>query len=215
MNIIILGPQGSGKGTQARLLIDELKLYYFETGGFLRDLAQKDREIDEMINKKGDLLPDEKMFSLVRANLEENTPTGEGILFDGYPRSIKQYDLLETWLKEKKSKIDYAFLLKINKDESLRRLSARRICSVCGKLYNLITEPPTGERCLCGGKLMHREDDKPEAIKRRLNLYEEETKPLVDVYQKEGILREVNGERPVEIIHADIMRILGRKKWTP
>jgi len=100
MNIIILGPQGSGKGTQAKLLVDKLGLYNFESGDFLREVAKSNSMIDRLINQKGVLLPDGVVFSLVSEFLEQKIPTRDNILFDGYPRSIKQYDLLKDWLSE-------------------------------------------------------------------------------------------------------------------
>jgi adenylate kinase len=205
MNIIILGPQGSGKGTQAKLLADKFNLFYFESGRFLRNLAKKDKRIRERINK-GKLLDDEEMFFLLSSYLEKKDKKVKNIILDGYPRSIKQYKLLKSWLKKKGSKIDHAIALEVSKKESIRRLSARRVDKKTGKIYNLITNPPgpgVDKR-----NLIQREDDKPEVIKRRLDQYEKITLPLLKLLEKEGILIRVNGERPIKVIFEDILSCL-------
>lgn len=208
MNLIILGPQGSGKGTQAKLIAKKLNLFYFESGDFLRDLAKTDSRINEIINKKGVLLPDQEIFSYVSKYLEKNDPDFKNFILDGYPRSVKQYQYLKDWLQEKGSVIDKAILLNISEKESLKRLSARRICEDCGNLYNLITNPPPKGVCECGGKLIQREDDQPDAIKKRLAEYQKQTMPVIDQFRKEGIMLEIDGERPIETIFQDILKQL-------
>jgi len=210
MNILLLGPQGSGKGTQAELVLRNFHFYYLEAGDLLREAAKTDSQIDEMINKKGELAPDEIIFSLVTGKLEKDKPDRDGILFDGYPRSVAQYQLLKDWLAQGGKKVDLAILIKIGHEESIRRLSARRICKKCEKIWNLITPPtpPTETTCDCGGELYQREDDKPEAIKERLLLYEKVTGPLLEMLEGEGKLIEVGGERPIDRIYEEIDRII-------
>ena len=208
MNIIILGPQASGKGTQARLLSGNLGFFYFESGDFWREKAKSDPRIDEIINKKGELLPDEETFSLVRDFLKKKAPPSDNLLLDGYPRSLKQYELLKNWLSQEGKKIDLAILLKISDEEAVRRLSARVVCEKCGTVYNLITNPPPDGKCKCGGNLVQRPDDQPEAIKRRLEAYHRVTAPLTNVLKKEGILVEVDGERPITVISTDLLKIV-------
>lgn len=208
MNIIILGPQASGKGTQARLLSGKLGLFYFESGSFLREKAKSNPRIDEIINKRGQLLPDEETFNLVRDFLKEKVPTLNNFILDGYPRSLKQYQLLADWLYKEGKKIDLAILLTISDKEAVRRLSARVVCERCGTVYNLITNPPPDGKCKCGGNLVQRPDDKPEAIEKRLQAYHEVTVPLTNVLKKEGILVEVDGERPIKVISTDLLKIV-------
>jgi adenylate kinase len=211
MNIIFLGPQGAGKGTQARLLAEKLNLFYLESGSFLRKVASRDPRVDKIINKKGRLLPDSETFNLIKDYLEEERPDWQGVVFDGYPRSIPQYELLKAWLGEKGAKIDMAILIYISDEESVRRLSARRICEACGEVYNLITNFPPKDGCKCGGKLVQRPDDRPEAIVERLKEYKKTTEPLIEVFEKEGILTKVDGERPIETISEEILGIVTRR----
>ena len=211
MNIIILGPQGSGKGTQAKLLVDKLGLYNFESGDFLREVAKSNSMIDRLINQKGVLLPDGVVFSLVSEFLEQKIPTRDNILFDGYPRSIKQYDLLKDWLSESGTKINFSIFIDIREKESISRLSARRICIKCGNVYNLITNPPPSRGCECGGELIQRSDDSESAIAERLKEYKKTTHPLIELLKKEKILIKVDGEKPIDKIFADIMAKIENK----
>jgi adenylate kinase len=208
MKIIIFGPQGSGKGTQAKLVSEKFNLFYFQSGEFLREKAKSDPRVDEIINQRGEMIPDEEMFLLLKNYLTEKLPSLDNFIMDGYPRSLKQYELLSAWLKEKGGKVDIAILLVISDEESVRRLSARVVCEKCGTIYNLITNPPPGEKCVCGGNLVQRPDDTPEAIKKRLADYHTITSPLIEVLKKEGILVEVDGERPIEVIFEDIVEIV-------
>lgn len=206
MNLILLGSQGSGKGTQAELLVKKYGLNYVEMGKILRSMPEVKESID-----KGELVPDEFVRLIAWDHINKQDKE-RGFLFDGYPRSLEQYGYLEDMLRKFGKKIDWVVYLYISPEESIRRLSARRTCEKCGEIYNLITNlPKNPEVCdKCGGKLMQREDDQPEAIKRRLELFNERTKPILEKARQENILMEVDGERPIEQIHDDVVSRL----WT-
>jgi len=202
MNIILLGPQGSGKGTQARLLVGKFGFFYFESGGFLRELSSKNEKVKAMLDK-GAFVPDEEMVSYVTAFLDEKG-LNDDILFDGFPRSITQYDFLKSWLKEKNVSLNLALILEISEDETVRRLSARRSDPKTGKIYNLVTDPPPAD--IDRNLLVQRDDDKPEAIKKRLGWYKEQVLPLIAQLKNEIRVVEVDGERPIDEIQNNLLK---------
>lgn len=208
MIIAILGPQGSGKGTQAQMLAERLNLYYFDMGNFLRDIAKNDSKIDEFVNKRGALVPEDVSSPLAFAFLDKEKLEHDNILLDGFPRSMTQLRYVDEWLSKSDKKIDNAVFIDVSEEVSIKRLSARRICDKCGTIYNLITNPPPATGCPCGGKLYQREDDRPEAIKERLSWYKGLSEPLINEYEKRGILIKVDGERPIKTIFEDIMKKL-------
>ncbi|QQS38951.1 nucleoside monophosphate kinase [Candidatus Woesebacteria bacterium] len=205
MNILILGPQGSGKGTQARRVASAFEMFYFDMGKYLRKLAEEDPEIDKIVNERGAFLPENISIPLALNYLSQKAKNRDGIFFDGFPRTIGQLNALDVWLAEKNKKLDKVIFLKVSEDESIRRLSARRICKSCGRIYNLVTNPPLENNCACGGELDQREDDTPEAIRERLAWSNTLNKEILDEFKKRQILSEVDGERPIKQITIEIM----------
>jgi len=172
------------------------------------NLAKTNAAIDERINKRGELLPDDEMFSLLTTHLEKENPSRENLLLEGYPRSIKQYEMLKEWLAEKSVEIDSVIFLEISEKEILKRTSSRRVDKESGKIYNLVTNPPGSEIDI--NNLYQRPDDKPEAIKKRLGWFKESVLPLIEVFEKEGVLEKIDGERPIKVITEDILTKLER-----
>ncbi|MFC1727546.1 adenylate kinase family protein [Patescibacteria group bacterium] len=215
MNILVMGPQGSGKGTQAKRLARKLDLAYFEAGDILREKAKEKtklgKKIFRTIHQKGELVSDQIMEGIIKEWLSQKKPS-QGFLFDGFPRNQPQYQFVEKILAEKKMKIDVAICLKITRETAIKRLSARRICSECDREYNLVTLPPKNDQLCdqCQIELKQRHDDSPKVIKKRLQIYDQLTSPLVDLFRQQGILEEVDGERPVEVIFQDILGRLGQ-----
>lgn len=200
MIVLLLGPQGSGKGTQGKLLAEKLNLSYLSTGDVFRSMISKRPDIAEVM-KSGKLLSDEVVLGVFNDYIKENP--SENLIIDGVPRRLSQYEALKKVL----GAIDLAILLKISREETVRRLSARRQDPVTGKIYNLITNPPGNEVNV--EMLVHRDDDKPEAINVRLDEYEKDTIPMLDKMKSDGILVELDGERTIEEIHKDIISIVG------
>lgn len=211
MNIVILGPQGSGKGTQAKLTADKFNLTHIETGKLLREITDSDHPLSEEIANimnEGRLVSDHILEEVISSKLHEDHK-GNGFVFDGTPRNSAQYDKIKELLSSLHGNLDKVIVINISEDETLSRLSSRRTCETCGKVYNIITNPsPKGEFCECGGKLVQREDDKPESIRKRLQTYNEQTSKVISMAKEDGILSEVDGERPIEEIFAEITVIL-------
>ena len=211
MNIVLLGAPASGKGTQARLLSERLNLFHFQTGELSRNLAKKDKRIKEIVDS-GRLIPEEEMTMYTLDYLKEAKSDFKSILFEGFPRFISQYEALEEFLKVKGDDIDAVVSLDIDKKEAIKRLSARRTCKNCGKVYNLITNPPEKQGlCECGGKLFQREDDDPKSVKLRFEYYRNNTEKLINYLDKKGKLVRVDASREIDVIFKDILQKLGVK----
>lgn len=200
MNYIFFGPQGSGKGTQAKIIAERLGLCHISTGDLLRNATGELRaKADEYMNA-GKLVPDEIVIGLLAEKLK-SPECEKGFILDGFPRNLAQSEELDKIVK-----IDNAFNIKISDDESVKRLSSRISCKSCGTVFNLITNPPKEEmKCdKCGGELVRRADDTEEAIRKRLEIYHEETAILLKKYSTIP----VNGEQPIEKVDEDIMKAI-------
>lgn len=208
MNILLLGPQASGKGTQGRLLGDKFGFEYLSAGDILREIAKTDAKVKEML-AAGMFFPDEMTFGFITNYLEEKR-TFDQLIIDGFPRGVKQYEMMKDWLKQKGTKIDICINLIISEEETIRRLSARRLDPETGKIYNLITDPPGIG--VDQSKLIQREDDKPEAIKKRLGWSKTITGPLIDLLKKEIEVFDIDGERSIDSIQSDLAKIVKERQ---
>jgi len=209
MNIVLLGAPGSGKGTQAERIAKKFGLYHLQTGAIARNLAEKDARIKDIV-ESGKLIPEEEMTMYVLDLLKEKRKDMSNILFEGFPRFISQYEALTYFLTSKGDDIDLVISLEISEAEAVRRISSRRICEKCGEVYNLVTNPPKGEGCKCGGTLIQREDDNPEVVKVRFEYYKNNTKELIDYVDGKGKLTRINGERKIDVIIEDITKKIER-----
>ena len=210
INIIIMGPQGSGKGTQARMLAKEFDLQIFETGAVLRELAKKDteigRKINEIINVKGDIVPWDFMKEQILGQKLDELSADKGIIFDGTPRILEEAEFWEKKLKEISRKIDYIFYIDVSKEESVKRISVRKLCKK--NAHPLIVGKDLSEeeiKCpICGSEVYRREDDTPEKVLKRLEWNEENMKPVIEYYDNKKMITGIDGERSIENINKEI-----------
>ena len=207
MVIVFLGPPASGKGTQARKLAEKLNLKYLSTGDMLRDIKEARKDIAKLITE-GKLVPD-KVFLKLLLEYFEGKKIYDNLVLDGSPRSVFQYEKIKDWLESKGSKIDRAIFLDISQETAVKRISSRREDRYTGEVYNLITNPPGPE--IDKKNLIIRDDDRPQVVKERFEVYKNETKPLVTRFKKEGILLQVDGEQPINIIFSEILAKIGIK----
>lgn len=213
MNLVLLGKPGSGKGTQAVLLEKKLGLFYLAAGDLARKISKGNPRIAKIM-QEGELIPEKEMSKYVLDYLEQKAPTGENILFEGWPRFVSQYHVLEAWLAKRDSKVDVVVHLDVDEETVVRRLGARRVCEKCGTVYNLITDPPPSPTtCKCGGKLMTRSDDNPESIRERFAEYEANTAKVVEYAAELGLLIEVDATKRVDEVQVDILTKL--KEFLP
>lgn len=212
MNILFMGPPGAGKGTQAERIIKEFNIPHISTGDAFR-LAMKQGtpiglKAKEYIDK-GLLVPDEITNGIVKERLSQ-PDCEKGFLLDGFPRTIQQAEALEVMLTELDRKIDHVVNLSVDRSFLLARLTGRRICKSCGSTYHVMFNPPKTEG-ICdkdGGELYQRSDDSEEQVGTRLDEYTSKTAPLLNFYADKGTLRDINGERDIDVVTADIIKTL-------
>jgi adenylate kinase len=198
MRIVLLGPPGAGKGTQAGILIDHYNVLHIATGDLLRDEVAKKTDLGSQAKEymdKGELVPDKLVIDMVINKLD--SPEAEkGFILDGFPRNVAQAEAFDARLKEKGINLDSVIYLETTEDVIIKRLSGRRICKDCGAVYHILNMPPKNEGICdkCQGELYQREDDQAGTIKNRLEVYNEKTAALIDFYKKQGNLFVVSGD---------------------
>jgi adenylate kinase len=202
VRIVLVGPPGAGKGTQAQYISSQLNIPHISTGDIFRFNVSRRTELGELARgymDRGDLVPDEVTVAMVHDRLGEDDAT-DGFLLDGFPRNVPQAETLKKMLAEWDGRLTVVLELVVDTDEVVRRLSGRRTCHRCGRVWHVLYDPPSqADVCDdCGGELFQRDDDKEEVVRRRLEVYEEQTAPLVSFYADEGILVGIDATGPVE-----------------
>lgn len=213
MKIIMLGAPGAGKGTQAKKIAEVCKVPHISTGDIFRANIKNGTELGAKAKEymdKGLLVPDELTCDLVVDRIQQSD-CANGYILDGFPRTIPQAEALTNALKAIDQKMDYAINVEVPDENIIGRMSGRRACVGCGATYHVVYNPTKVEGVCdaCGEKLILRDDDKPETVKNRLDVYHDQTQPLIDYYKNQGILVEVDGTKNMDDVFADILKILG------
>jgi adenylate kinase len=216
MRLVLVGPPGAGKGTQAQFLAAHFAIPHISTGDIFRANLKGNSPLGieaKGYMDKGELVPDSVTNEMVRDRLNQDD-LGNGFLLDGYPRNVAQAEVLRAILAEKGTPLHAALELSVDQDEIVTRLSGRRSCSNCQRPFHVVNEKPAVEGICdgCGGELIQREDDKAEVIKRRLEVYAEQTEPIISFYRNEGLLISISATGPVNQITDSAIAALTRVK---
>ena len=214
MNIILMGPPGAGKGTQAEKLVEKFAIPHISTGDMFRKAQKDGTELGlkaKSYMEQGKLVPDEVTIGIVRERLAEED-CRKGFLLDGFPRTSEQADALAQIMADLGSQIDAVINIQVDKSLLLDRLTGRRVCKGCGATYHVINNPPkVADICdKCGGELYQRKDDNAETVGSRLDVYEAQTAPLIEYYTKKGLIKNIEGDQEMSKVLADICDALGR-----
>jgi adenylate kinase len=216
LNLVLLGPPGAGKGTQAERLVEDFGLPYYSTGIILREAVAEGSELGKEAKgymEKGELVPDELISRAVAERFEAGE-ADDGFLLDGFPRTIGQAEVLDDLLEERGRRLTAVLLIEAPDDEVVRRLSGRRTCAKGNHVYHLEFDPPKHEG-VCdqdGSRLIQREDDRPETVRKRLAVYHDQTEPLIEWYDDKDLLVRLDGTRPPDDVHDRIRATLAAKR---
>ncbi|MCP4648952.1 MAG: adenylate kinase [PVC group bacterium] len=211
MKLVLLGPPGAGKGTQANVLCKEYNVAHFSTGDLLREAIKNNSSVGmeaKVYMDKGELVPDEIVAKMITEKLK-NSDTDSGFMLDGFPRTKKQAEILDQALAELNILLDMVLYFETNEETILKRLTGRRVCRGCGYNFHVTNIPPKQEGVcdFCGKELFQRDDDKETTIKRRIDVYNNQTKELIDYYQEKELLKKVSGDLDVDLLFADLKNI--------
>ncbi len=212
--VVMLGPPGSGKGTQAKRLVDVLGIPHVSSGDLFRHHLSEGTELGRMAHgymERGELVPDRVTVEMVIERITQ-PDCDEGVILDGFPRTLTQAEALDEALREQGMAVTLAPLIHVSDEEVIRRITARRVCRDCGAVYNLVFEPPQEEGVcdVCGGDLYRREDDDPETVRHRLYTYYKETSPVIGYYFAQGLLVEIDGQQPTADVERDLRNAVQR-----
>ncbi|QNB47464.1 adenylate kinase [Thermanaerosceptrum fracticalcis] len=216
MRIILLGPPGAGKGTQADLLVKKMDIPHISTGDMFRKAVREGTPLGLEAKRymdAGQLVPDSVTIGIVKERLSE-PDCAKGFLLDGFPRTVPQADALDQTLQELVVKLNAVLNIVVDREDLLVRLTGRRVCKACGATYHITFNPSrAGDKCqLCGGDLYQRSDDTEATVGNRLDVYAMQTAPLVEYYEKKGLLVNINGNQPMEKVTGDILEALGSEQ---
>jgi adenylate kinase len=217
LNLVLLGPPGAGKGTQAERLVKDFGLPYIATGNMLRDAVREGTELGAKAKEfmdRGDLVPDDLIIAMIVERLSQ-PETKPGFIVDGFPRTRGQAEALMRELEKLGRSLTAALLIDVDPEEATRRLSGRRLCVKKQHNFHVDFDPPKDpERCdMDGSRLVVREDDRPEVIRHRLEEYREKTEPLVEYFERQGLLRRIDGSRPADAVSDQIRATLSALRF--
>ena len=215
MNVILLGPPGAGKGTQATTIVKEYHIPHISTGDIFRENIKNGTELGKKAQEymnKGELVPDDLVIEIATDRLARED-CHQGFLLDGFPRTVHQAEELDEFLEGRGDKVHHVLNISVAKEELIRRLIGRRVCKNCGATYHIETMKPKVEGVcdVCGGELVQRADDNRETVENRIDVYEQQTMPLIDYYEKAGVLVHIDGSLGLENVFAKIREVLGEK----
>lgn len=216
LRAVLLGPPGAGKGTQAVRLVEKYEIPHISTGDIFRKNIKEGTELGKKAQEymnAGALVPDELVVDLVKDRLQQDD-CKNGFLLDGFPRTIFQAEKLDEFLSESNQKMDIVINLKVEKEALIKRLTGRRVCKDCGASYHIVNIPPKKEGVcdICGGELIQRKDDNIETVENRINVYEDQTAPLIGYYEEAGSLVDFDGEASLDEVFDAIVQAIGEQE---